>query len=201
MCDKVHGTGRAASTTAQLDRRLGFFTKIQCGSTLRKCHQGHGVRFMQSPGTLFWVLVRKTGLTTWRSKTGWSLQPLKCLYLFTQIAKWWQWLVMLTNSRCLRWIIKMLEQSCSVITSDPAAYDSTAWSELGWDPSRQVSQLSSSKQLILADSQSHYLLLHDSAWLGKPLSWSLCASQRSWVFFLLFTNSDEFSFSCLQIVG
>ena len=53
MCDKVHGTGSAASTKAQLDQRLGFFTKIQCGSTLRKCHQGHGVRFIPCPGTLF----------------------------------------------------------------------------------------------------------------------------------------------------
>ena len=30
-----------------------------------------------------------------------AVQPLKSLYMFTQTAKWWQLLAMLTNSRCL----------------------------------------------------------------------------------------------------
>ena len=42
-----------------------------------------------------------TGTSTRRSEAGWSLQPLKSLYIFTQTAKWWQRLAMLTKSRCL----------------------------------------------------------------------------------------------------
>jgi len=64
------------------------------------------------------------GTSTRRSETGWSLQPLKSLYMFTQTAKWWQQVAILTNSRCLLGIMKMLERSSSETASDPAACNS-----------------------------------------------------------------------------
>ncbi len=48
-----------------------------------------------------------TGTSTQRSETGWILQPLKSLSMFTQTAKWLQQLVMLTSSRCLHQIMKI----------------------------------------------------------------------------------------------
>ena len=42
-----------------------------------------------------------TGTFTRRSEAGWSLQTLESVHMFTQTAKWWQLLALLTNSRCL----------------------------------------------------------------------------------------------------
>ena len=42
-----------------------------------------------------------TGTSTRSSETGWSLQPLKSLYMFTQTAKWWQLQSVLANLGCL----------------------------------------------------------------------------------------------------
>ena len=52
-----------------------------------------------------------TGTSTQRSETGWILQPLKSLSMFTQTAKWLQQLVMLTSSRCLHGIMKIFRPS------------------------------------------------------------------------------------------
>ena len=52
-----------------------------------------------------------TGTSTQRSETGWILQPLKSLSMFTQTAKWLPQLVMLTCSRCLHEIMKMFRPS------------------------------------------------------------------------------------------
>ncbi len=52
-----------------------------------------------------------TGSSTQRSETGWILQALKSLAMFTQTAKWLQQLVMLTSSRCLHGIIKIFRPS------------------------------------------------------------------------------------------
>ncbi len=50
-----------------------------------------------------------TGTSTHRSETGWILQPLKSLSMFT--AKSLQQLVMLTSSRCLHGIMKIFRPS------------------------------------------------------------------------------------------
>ena len=59
-----------------------------------------------------------TGTSTRRSETGWSLQPLKSVRMFTRAAKLWQ---RLTNSRRLFRMMRTLEHSCSATSSDPAA--------------------------------------------------------------------------------
>ena len=65
-----------------------------------------------------------TGTSTPRSVTGLSLQPLRSLYTFTQIAKWWQRLVMPTSSRCLLGIMKMFKPRRRVTASDHVACNS-----------------------------------------------------------------------------
>jgi hypothetical protein len=62
-----------------------------------------------------------TGISTRRSETGWILQPLRSLSMFTQTAKWQQRLVMRIGSRCLLGIMKMLELSKRITASDHAA--------------------------------------------------------------------------------
>jgi len=94
-----------------------------------------------------------TGTSTRRSETGLSLQPLKSLFMFTPTAKWSQRLAMLTNSRCLLGILKMLE---------PERYGARVRPE---SPSRRVAE-----SLILAESPSRESRLRDSARLGQPCS-------------------------------
>ena len=119
-----------------------------CGSRLQKGHLRHGTRSTWSAGT-----------------QSWSLQPLKSLYVFTQIAKWWQQLVMLTNSRCLLGLC--INWRCSaamwpqVILLCTALRAGQSLGERG--PSRRVA-----KSLILAESQSRESRLWDSARLCQP---------------------------------
>jgi hypothetical protein len=56
--------------------------------------------------------------------TGWILQLLKSLSTFTQTAKWWQRLVMLTSLECLVGIMKLFERGKRVTASHHAARNS-----------------------------------------------------------------------------
>ena len=172
-------------------QRLEFFRRKLCGPRLQKGCLRHGTRCTWSPGTQSWqwwkwvfylkLFMRPrvneigvfTGTSTRRLETGWSLQPLKSLYTFTQTAKWWLLLVMLTNClgcasnedaqlQCdLKWSCCTL--SCRQITARVRP-------EL---QSCQVAEL-----LILAKSPSCESLLRDSARLGQPWGWTLYTKPR-----------------------
>jgi hypothetical protein len=71
-----------------------------------------------------WILHTQTHTHTHTHITGWILQLLKSLSTFTQTAKWWQRLVMLTSLECLVGIMKLFERGKRVTASHHAARNS-----------------------------------------------------------------------------